>query len=117
MTNPAPLDANPATEVPPKRLLHQVRDRIRYRHYSLRTENTYVHWIRRYILFHGRRHPRGLGAEHVTAFLASLANDRHVAAATQNQALAALLFLYREVLRVEMPWLDGIAGAKTPPRP
>jgi integron integrase len=116
MTNPAPPPANPATDEPPKRLLHQVRDRIRYRHYSLRTEDTYVHWIRRYILFHGRRHPRDLGAEHVTAFLSSLANDRHVAAATQNQALAALLFLYREVLRVEMPWLDGIARAKRPRR-
>ena len=100
----------------PPRLLAQFRNAIRFRHYSLRTEAAYVHWVRRYVLFHGRRHPRELGPEHVTAFLSSLANDRHVAAATQNQALSAILFLYREVLRIDLPWLGTIARAKRPRR-
>jgi integron integrase len=82
------------------------------RHYSLRTERTYTDWIRRFILFHGKRHPRDLGGEHVTAFLSALANHDRVSAATQNQALAALLFLYREVLRIELPWLDHVVRAK-----
>jgi integron integrase len=71
-----------------------------------------VHWVRRYVVFHGKRHPRELGADHLTAFLSSLANDRDVAPATQNQALAALLFLYKEVLGMDVPWLNGIARAK-----
>ena len=76
----------------PTTLLEAVRQAIRVRHYSFRTERSYVHWIRRFVVFHGRRHPRELGAEAVSSFLSSLANARHVAAATQNQALAALLF-------------------------
>ena len=96
----------------PPRLLDAVRERIRLRHYSIRTERTYVDWIRRYILFHGKRHPRDLGAEQVTAFLSALANDGKVAAATQNQALAAILFLYREVLAINLPWLEGVVRAK-----
>ena len=80
------------------RLLDVVREAIRARHYSRRTEETYVHWIKRFILFSGKRHPRDLGFAEVTAFLNDLATSRHVAAATQNQALAALLFLYKEVL-------------------
>ncbi len=75
-----------------------------------------MHWVRRFIVFNGRRHPRELGAPHVTAFLSSLANDRHVAAATQNQALAAVLFLYKHVLRIELPWMDEIVRAKRPRR-
>lgn len=71
---------------------------MRFRHYSRRTEVAYVQWVRRFIHFHGKRHPRELGASHVTAFLSSLATDRRVAASTQNQALAALLFLYKDVL-------------------
>src|SRR5688500_13721050 len=98
----------------PPRILDQVRTHIRARHYSLRTEKAYVDWVRRYVHFHGRRHPRQLSAEHVGAFLSSLANDRHVAASTQNQALAAILFLYKEVLRIELPWMDGIARARRP---
>ena len=93
-----------------------MRHCIRALHYSRRTEETYVHWVRRYIHFHARRHPRDLGAEHVTAFLSSLANDRHVAAATQNQALAALLFLYKAVLRIELPWMNEIVRARRPRR-
>jgi integron integrase len=97
-------------------LLDAVRDAIRIRHYSLRTERAYVLWIRRYVAFHRRRHPGELGAEHVTSFLSSLANVGNVAAATQNQALAALLFLYRDVLGVELPWLDNVVRAKKPRR-
>jgi site-specific recombinase XerD len=117
MNNPAPSPANPAVDPPrPPRLLDQVRDRIRFRHYSLRTEVTYIDWIRRYVLFHGKRHPRDLGAEHVTAFLSALATDRRVSASTQNQALSAVLFLYKEVLAIELPWLGEIARAKRPRR-
>jgi integron integrase len=98
------------------RLLDRVRDAIRRRHYSYRTEQTYVHWIKRYIWFSDRRHPAEMGAAEVTAFLSHLARERGVAAATQNQALLALLFLYQEVLEVKLPWLDGIERAKRPVR-
>ena len=111
MTDAALPNADPAA-APPPRLIVQVRNRIRFRHYSLRTEEAYVHWIRRYVVFHGRRHPRDLGAEHITAFLSALANDHDVAPATQNQALAALLFLYREVLNADLPGINGVARAK-----
>lgn len=89
---------------------------LRTRHCSLRTEKAYVGWIRRFILFHGKRHPAEMGAEEITRFLSVLAIERNVAASTQNQALSALLFLYKEVLAQELPWLDGIARAKTPAR-
>src|SRR4051812_28585824 len=106
MTDDASLPANPASpDSPTPRLLEVLRERIRFRHYSYRTEVAYAHWIVRYIRFHGRRHPRELGAEHVSAFLSTLATDRNVAASTQNQALAALLFLYKEVLGLDLPWL------------
>ena len=114
MTETAPLPEETASANPVPRLLDEVRMRIRARHYSVRTETAYHDWIVRYIRFHGRRHPRELTAEHVGAFLSALANDRHVAASTQNQALAALLFLYKEVLRVELPWMDGIVRARRP---
>ncbi|MFH7244989.1 MAG: integron integrase [Spirulina sp.] len=87
-----------ASTPPPKRLLDQVRDAIRLKHYSYRTEQTYVQWIRRYILFHNKRHPNQMGVPEIEAFLTHLAVQEHVAASTQNQALSALLFLYREVL-------------------
>jgi integron integrase len=96
------------------RLLDAVREAIRLRHYSRRTEQAYIGWIRRYILFHGKRHPAGMGAEEVTRFLSSLAVDGKVSASTQNQALAALLFLYGEVLRVELPWLRDLVRAGRP---
>jgi len=89
---------------------------IRARHYSRRTEGAYVAWIRRYILFHDKRHPTDMGAPEITRFLSSLAVEGNVAASTQNQALSALLFLYRDVLEVELPWLDGIVRAKRPQR-
>ncbi|MBY0274069.1 integron integrase [Candidatus Binatia bacterium] len=101
---------------PPPRLLDRVRAAMRARHYSVRTEKAYVHWIRRYILFHGKRHPETLGAAEIESFLSALAVQGKVAASTQNQALAALLFLYREVLRMELPWIDGIVRAKSPGR-
>jgi integron integrase len=102
------------TKVP--RLLDQVRDAIRRRNYSYRTEERYVHWIKRFIYFSAKRHPRELGAPEVTAFLNHLARERDVAAATQNQALSALLFLYREVLAQPLPWLDDLERAKRPER-
>jgi len=96
----------------PPKLLDQVRARIRVKHYSIRTEDQYVQWIKRYIYFHGKRHPRDLGAAAVEAFLSDLAVNGRVAASTQNQALSALLFLYREVLEIALPWLDNITRAK-----
>jgi integron integrase len=96
------------------RLMEQVRDRIRARHLSYRTEKTYLYWIRRYIRFHGRRHPREMGAPEIEAFLTSLAVDNHVAASTQNQALAAILFLYRDTLELDLPWLANLVRAKQP---
>jgi len=98
------------------RLLVQVREAIRRRNYSYRTEEAYVQWIRRFIYFSGKRHPLELGAAEVTAFLNHLASERDVAAATQNQALSALLFLYKEVLRQPLPWLDALDRAKRPAR-
>jgi integron integrase len=105
----------PKSSQPPK-LLDQVRDRIRVKHYSIRTETQYVQWIKRFILFHGKRHPRDMGVEQMEAFLTHLAVEGNVAASTQNQALAALLFLYREVLQMEVPWLDKVVRAKRPQR-
>ena len=117
MADPASIPANPAAlAVPPRRLLDVMRERLRLRHYSRRTEVAYVDWVRRFIRFNGRRHPRELGAADVTAFLSSLAVQRHVAASTQNQALAAVLFLYREVLALDLPWLTDVARAKRPRR-
>ncbi|MBD8871269.1 integron integrase [Rhodanobacter sp. DHB23] len=98
------------------RLLDEVRRVLRVKHYSLRTEQIYVGWIRRFILANGKRHPRDMGAAELEAFLSRLAVRNQVAANTQNQALSALLFLYREVLGVELPWLDGVTRAKRPAR-
>lgn len=94
------------------RLLDRVRERIRFRHYSLRTEQAYVDWIRRFVRFHGNRHPSDLGDVEVEQFLTSLAVDLRVAASTQNQAQSAILFLYREVLASDLPWLGGVVRAK-----
>ena len=100
----------------PPKLLDQVREKLRVEHYAIRTEQTYVDWIRRYILFHDKRHPKELGAADVEAFLTHLAVAGKVAASTQNQAKSALLFLYREVLEIELPWLDKVTQAKAPKR-
>lgn len=97
---------------PPPKLLDQMRAQIRTLHYSIRTEEAYVDWVRRYILFHDKRHPRDMAAAEVTAFLSYLATERHVSASTQNQAKAAILFLYKQVLNVDLPWLDEVVSAK-----
>lgn len=111
--NSIPAQTEPAAA---PRLLDQVRGKIRLKHYSLRTEQTYVDWIKRFIRHFGKRHPRELGAAEVEAFLTHLAVVGRVAASTQNQAKSALLFLYREVLGTELPWLDNVQQAKAPRR-
>jgi len=105
MTDPTPLP-----------FLELCRQKIRLKHYSLRTEQAYLDWIKRFILFHGKRHPAELGAPGVEAFLTHLAVDRGVSASTQNQAKSALLFMYKEVLGAQLPWLDHVERAKTPTR-
>ncbi len=107
------MNSNPSQA--PK-LLDQVRGKIRLKHYSIRTEQAYVDWIKRFILHFGKRHPRELGAADVEAFLTHLAVAGNVAASTQNQAKSALLFLYREVLEAELPWLDNVERARAPKR-
>ncbi|WP_306598947.1 integron integrase [Geothrix sp. 21YS21S-2] len=109
------MDNSQAPGKPPK-LLDRMRAEIRVRRYSVRTEETYVAWARRFILFHGKRHPAEMGAVEVEAFLSYLASGRGVAAATQNQAKASLLFLYKHVLGVDLPWLAGVVQAKVPRR-
>jgi len=98
------------------RLMQLVRERLRYLHYSLRTEQTYAHWIKRFIYHHGKRHPREMGGPEVEAFLTHLAVEGKVAASTQNLALSALLFLYQDVLAIELPWLKDVTRAKRPQR-
>jgi integron integrase len=98
------------------RLLDQVRERARYLHYSLSTEKAYLYWVRFYVRWHGMKHPRDMGAAEVEAFLAMLANDRSVSPSTHNQALSSLLFLYREVLGIALPWLDNIQRPTRPRR-
>jgi integron integrase len=98
------------------KLLDQVRGKIRLKHYSIRTEQAYTDWIKRFILHFGKRHPSELGAAEVEQFLTHLAVEGKVAASTQNQAKSALLFLYREVLELELPWLDNVERAKAPKR-
>jgi integron integrase len=97
--------------MPDKRLREQLRDVARLRHLGLRTEETYWNWIKRFIFFHQKQHPRDLTCEHISQFLTHLAVDGHVAASTQNQALNALVFLYRQVLKIELPQLEGIVRA------
>ena len=94
------------------KLIDQVRNAIRLKHYSLRTEEAYWHWIKRFILFHNKRHPIDMGEPEITEFLTYLAVQKKVTALTQNQALSAILFLYREVLKKTLDWLDGIQRAK-----
>ncbi|WP_028450136.1 integron integrase [Chitinibacter tainanensis] len=94
------------------RLLDVLRETLRVRDYSLRTEQQYVNWVRRFLRFHHHRHPREMGAAEVSGFLTHLAVDGQVSASTQNQALSALLFLYREVLQLSLPWLDEVVRAK-----
>lgn len=109
-----PSQTEPITQQP--RFLEQVVAKLRVKHYSLRTEKSYVDWIKRYILHHGKRHPKDMGAAEVEGFLTHLAVARNVSASTQNQAKSALLFLYKEVLEMELPWLDNVTQAKAPKR-
>jgi len=112
--------ASMVAETPPAyapgspRLLDRVRTAMRTRHMSRRTEQAYVFWVRRYILFHDKRHPGALGVEEVSRFLSHLSEERRVSASTQNQALSALLFLYRRVLGVDLPWVEGLVHARRP---
>ena len=111
------MDSNPSSStLQGPRLLDRLRGTIRRRHYSRRTEEAYTHWTKRFIYFHGKCHPSELGESEVTAFLNHLAMDKDVAASTQNQALSALLFLYKEALGLELAWLDGLVRAKRPDR-
>jgi integron integrase len=105
------------TQPPGKpKLLDQVRDVIRRKHYSIRTEQAYIDWIKRFIIYHGKRHPGEMAEEEVAEFLTHLARNLNVAASTQNQALSALLFLYKEVLKHEIGWLQKVERAKKPPK-
>jgi site-specific recombinase XerD len=106
--------ARGAARLPAGRLLDRLRSAVRLRHFSARTEETYIHWIRRFIVFHDKQHPDGMGAGDVVRFLSHLAEERKASASTQNQALSALLFLYRSVLGRELGDLDGIIWAKRP---
>lgn len=108
-------ETTPPASSPPK-LLDQVRDKIRVKHYSIRTETQYLQWIKRFILFHGKHHPQDMGAVEVEAFLTYLAVEGSVSSSTQNQALSALLFLYREVMGIDLPWMDTMVRAKKPQR-
>ncbi len=117
ITTPAPLIHDTRLPIPQQpKLLDRVAMACRTRHYSLSTERVYVHWAKRFIVWHNKRHPQDMGAAEVEAYLTHLAVDREVAASTQNQALSALLFLYREVLAVNLPWLDGMVRAKASQR-
>jgi len=113
--SPAAPTADTTSPQKPK-LLDQVHQAIRTRHYSPRTEESYVHWIKRFIFFHNKRHPVEMGEAEIGRFLSSLATDSHVSASTQNQALNAILFLYREVLRKEIGYINGVVRAKRPHR-
>jgi site-specific recombinase XerD len=97
-------------------LLNQVREHLRLKHYSIRTEEAYVQTVKRFILYHNKRHPQEMGVDEIRQYLSHLATQGHVAASTQNVALAALLFLYREVLGKELAFIDGIDRAKQPVR-
>ena len=101
--------ASPALDAPvPRRLIDQVREQLRYLHYSLRTEEAYVHWVRAFVRWSGLRHPRQMGAAEVQAFLAWLATERQVSVSTHRQALAALLFLYQKVFGLQLPWMQAL---------
>lgn len=100
----------------PPKLLDQVSQKIRFLHYSRKTEQSYLHWIRRYIIFHNKRHPKDMGGEEVSSFLNYLANKEHVSASTQNQALSALVFLYKQILNVDVGEIPEFQYARKPKR-
>jgi site-specific recombinase XerD len=115
------MSAKPVSYIPQSaRLLDQLREVLRYKHYSLRTEEAYLYWVKFFVRWHGRsgqvRHPRDMGAAEVQQFLSMLTTERNVSVSTHNQALSALLFLYREVLGVKLPWLDDVQRPTRPRR-
>ncbi len=111
-----PNFSDKSTTAKPPKLLDQVSDKLRVKHYSIRTEQAYVGWIKRYIFFHDKRHPKDMGARDIEAFLTHLAVAGKVSASTQNLAKSSILFLYREVLEIQLPWLDNVTQAKAPKR-
>ncbi|WP_306563728.1 integron integrase [Aquabacterium sp.] len=117
---PLATTSSPTPSVPPStqgpKLLDALRTQLRVMHYAIRTEDAYVDWVKRFILFHGKRHPRDMGPKEVAEFLSHLAVARNVSASTQNQAKAAILFLYRHVLGTQLPWVDDVVIAKVPQR-
>lgn len=115
-TQPATLTDTATMSRQQPKLLDRMREAIRVKHYALATERTYIHWAKRFILFHNKRHPAEMGAPEVEAFLSALATERNVSASTQNQAMHAILFLYKDVLGINLPWLDGITRAKVAKR-
>ena len=115
MICPSSIDAS-VPSAPTPRLLDRVRWHLRVKHYSIRTEQSYVDWIRRFILFHGKRHPDDMGEEQIGTYLTHLAVNRHVSASTQNQALSALLFLYQQVLDRKLDFIPGVERVRRPPK-
>lgn len=113
---PTAMASLPIPEPPKPKLLDQLREIIRLKHYSIRTEQSYVDWAKRYILFHGKKHPKDMGAKEISAFLTHLAVDKNVSASTQNQALNALIFLYKELLKISVGDIGEVARAKRPIR-
>lgn len=111
--HPVPITREAIIPNPKKRLLDQVREVVRLKHYSIRTEQTYIDWIKRYIFFHGKRHPREMGASEIESFLTDLAVRRRVSASTQNQALNALVFLYRQVLHQEAGEFSAVRAKRS----
>jgi hypothetical protein len=107
-------DSSTAETPQPPRLLDQLRRCIRDRFYSLRTERAYVYWCRWYIRYHGLRHPKDMGADEIRAFLSYLTNERNVSTSTHTQALCALLFLYKQVLHIDLPWIEGVCRPHKP---
>lgn len=113
---PPPMTHPPSLPATPPRLLDRVRWHLRVKRYSIRTERTYVDWIRRFVLFHKKRHPMEMGEEEIAAFLSHLAIEQHVAASTQNQAFSALLFLYQQVLEKKLDFVSGVERVRRPPK-
>jgi site-specific recombinase XerD len=100
--------------MPKPKLLDQIRSVIRFKHFSIRTEDSFIHWIKRFILFHNKRHPLEMSEQEIRQFLSHLAADENVAASTQNVALSAILFLYRDVLKKELRYINNIEWSKRP---
>src|SRR3712207_835955 len=116
MTVKTAQDYTPNPISQPPKLLDRVREAIRVRHYSIRTEQAYLQWMKRFIFFHGKRHPAEMGKPEVSRFLTHLAVNEKVTASTQNQALSALVFLYKEVLKKDLGWMDDMQRAKVSER-